>query len=1274
MSDDRLPETPDITPIHRLIRSTRRLLRSSWVATGLGLTIGLLFAVLVAVAAVDVVFPLGEWPRLIALLLVVVPAGYALLVGVLLPLVRRLAAGEVARRIEGHLPGIHNRLVSCIDLSGHHQPGFSPAFYRKLVSEALDRIRGFRPHMVVDFFSLRRAALFAVGSLAVFAIAWLPIPERMSTAVARVFAPFADIPPASDVSYTVAPGNASVLRGEEFPLEVAITRGEAKDLRVELYSDAAPKPLLHELQPSGAGQWKRTLDSSSLGDGFENGFTYRVFGGGTWSKKYTVTMVERPVIAGLSTVLHYPKYLQIPEPRVGAPQVANVSGPQGSEVEVVVQAEGNVKEAEVQLLDRVWFDDKLPPGAQVDGEWQWERKAHGRVAHTEAPADGTHQHWFHGAAQGFTVQPGETLFAYVYLPAEHRPEAVMLQWHDGTDWDHRAYWGRDVIQHGRGDTSGHRHAGPLPAAGSWVRLEVPAARVGLEGKTLRGMTFTLSGGQAYWSKAGSAPPPGRNTFALAHQGDNRWSGRVPLARSGNYRVQLRNELGHANKAMQDATLEAIPDLPPQVLVSKPGRDVVLGEERRVPLDVQALDDFGLAEVTLLVQRGFGGKFEPRSLAKFAGPRKLKDADPRDDRRVSTVFDLAVLQLKPGEEVRYAVEVRDRKGQVTRSPEYTIRIALDMNTGDDKQLAAFEKAQDPNYEKLLSLIAEQAKVRAEIERLAAKYAPLAEKIKEAEATAQKDPPRTVGTNTAPDPKTTPMPPPLDPESAKLLDALRKELAGLTAQEQKNALDAQNLATELGKAADQADAMPLMPRPVGDEMRAFERAFRQMAVQPLQDLLGQTQQGADPQKGMPHVGDLANLGDKLNKDLEALRDRMKAVADVRKALPKEDMAKVLDRMRNELVRQNARLNTGELEDLLKNLQAMRDELGRLRDQQGDLRNQTAKAPEAAVPDLEGKQDQLDPKTEKALDDTRNLQARDRRRMKRKPDFPDAPYTPEGEEKKERPTEQDTDDPLPNKKDKKDGDKGNTKGDKGDTPDGKKPKDEEEDFRPAIDGPRTKTDDRYKDRVRPVEPKSKDGDKGDSKNDPSKGDPGKGDPADKGSRPKGDPSKGEPQARREGLQARQDHRMDQINRADDSLAADEDALGQMIDQLKQAMQGGQKGQAPNNAALSKMMNSPAMQQAMAMAARMRQAQSGQPGQRNGQPQAAGTGNMNGGPSPGGTIKEEDLAKLTLEQRSVILKMQPQLREELLQGLRDDVPEAYRKFTEEYFKRLTEVKNNKP
>jgi RHS repeat-associated protein len=44
--------------------------------------------------------------------------------------------------------------------------------------------------------------------------------------------------------------------------------------------------------------------------------------------------------------------------------------------------------------------------------------------------------------------------------------------------------------------------GPLPQAGQWVRLEVPAAAVGLEGQAVHGLALTLYDGRATWDRVG----------------------------------------------------------------------------------------------------------------------------------------------------------------------------------------------------------------------------------------------------------------------------------------------------------------------------------------------------------------------------------------------------------------------------------------------------------------------------------------------------------------------------------------------------------------------------------------------------------------------------------------------------------------------------------------------------------------------------------------------------------------------------------------------------
>src|SRR5439155_7167503 len=121
--------------------------------------------------------------------------------------------------------------------------------------------------------------------------------------------------------------------------------------------------------------------------------------------------------------------------------------------------------------------------------------------HQAALAACFHQHYFDAATQTLAVNAGDKLFAYVYLDPVNLPSELMLHWNDGT-WDHRAYWGANLIDYGTAGTTGRYYVGPLPAAGRWVRLELPASAVALEGSTLKGMAFSLYDGRATWDYAG----------------------------------------------------------------------------------------------------------------------------------------------------------------------------------------------------------------------------------------------------------------------------------------------------------------------------------------------------------------------------------------------------------------------------------------------------------------------------------------------------------------------------------------------------------------------------------------------------------------------------------------------------------------------------------------------------------------------------------------------------------------------------------------------------
>jgi hypothetical protein len=161
----------------------------------------------------------------------------------------------------------------------------------------------------------------------------------------------------------------------------------------------------------------------------------------------------------------------------------------------------------------VWVDDALPEGAAAQGEgegWTWVRlhpePLSGKLAHQSALAAGMHQHYFYGAKVGLPVSVGDRLFAHVYLDPAHPPREVMLQWNDGTTWEHRVYWGENLLAWGIDGAASRRRVGALPPAGQWVRLEVPAALVDLEGRTAFGMAFSLWDGRATWDLAGKMSP------------------------------------------------------------------------------------------------------------------------------------------------------------------------------------------------------------------------------------------------------------------------------------------------------------------------------------------------------------------------------------------------------------------------------------------------------------------------------------------------------------------------------------------------------------------------------------------------------------------------------------------------------------------------------------------------------------------------------------------------------------------------------------------------
>jgi hypothetical protein len=176
-----------------------------------------------------------------------------------------------------------------------------------------------------------------------------------------------------------------------------------------------------------------------------------------------------------------------------------------------------------------WFEEATPQGAYENyaggDTWSWVTSWYdgdgwggatvlphaGDRMHVSAKVTGAmHQHQFLRAVSVTRPSTGDVLYAWVNLDSTYPPTEVMLQFNtlenNGVaSWEHRAYWGANNLTGGGwgvDGTASRTNMGSLPTAGQWVRLEVPASAVGLEGRIVEGMAFTLYSGRAAWDSAG----------------------------------------------------------------------------------------------------------------------------------------------------------------------------------------------------------------------------------------------------------------------------------------------------------------------------------------------------------------------------------------------------------------------------------------------------------------------------------------------------------------------------------------------------------------------------------------------------------------------------------------------------------------------------------------------------------------------------------------------------------------------------------------------------
>jgi hypothetical protein len=158
-----------------------------------------------------------------------------------------------------------------------------------------------------------------------------------------------------------------------------------------------------------------------------------------------------------------------------------------------------------------------------------------------------------------------------------------------------------------------------------------------------------------------------DTLALAAQLDGEKALiSLEVRHSGYYHLELEDRKGVKNRDPIRYAIQIAEDLPPEVTLVDPGRDMDLPEELNVLLKAEAVDDFAV-EGVFLVHRVNDGSEKRQRLA----------IEPGRDVLINHVWDLSAANLLPEDRVYYYLEVFDndlvsgpKKG---RSHQYSLRF-------------------------------------------------------------------------------------------------------------------------------------------------------------------------------------------------------------------------------------------------------------------------------------------------------------------------------------------------------------------------------------------------------------------------------------------------------------------------------------------------------------------------------------------------------------------------------------------------------------------------
>ena len=842
------------------------------------LAAGLLLAIAAAIAWVvgglllDLAAPLSVPLRVVAWSgwwAVVAAGGGAF---VLLPALRRPLLDTVSLRIERALGGIHNRLLTVVDLARGNRArhDLEPDMVEQLLDQTQQSLAGFRPSRVVRWQALARNAALAIGALALVFALYLTLGERLIVTLQRLLHPTADIPPATWLQLR-SPGDVAVLEGEPLEIEARVVRSSVDAVELVIF-DTAGRALRHPMRSSSAGSFIAQLD------GLDHAATYRLEGGGTWTKTHAITLLHRPEIGAITRQIRLPDFMRIDAAIPVADDARRIEALEGSTVEFIADVSEDAVEGSLQISERtlenrdveryderIWFEDDLPRDAVAETPWKWT---------TTHAAGGLRSFTFGFEGMPFGMR---TRLEPLVLPRDLLPQrAVMLMARlDPVDPPGRLamllecddsrmelVWG-DAAAVAPAKGVLRFVAGPLPPPGEWVRLtaelkDLPQLK--LVGRIMTAVTFSVDRGRVLLDRPGwvdrttqsvqqpvdrpiepipvrrlakseteshvrsiasSEPATGSVTGLVATQ---TWIGGVPVEKPVWASIEFRSAAGHPSLPVPAVEIAPTIDRPPSIVVEQPPALLSLRIADDVEIQGRVFDDWGLDSIAVRIGPDAEHLAPPVPLAGVT----LADRPPDTQVVLSTVLSAEQLGLAPGKTVAWSLVARDTKGQITETKAFRVTVVLPPEMALARtQVPALEQARREAEQAARS--AEQQAAAIDEKREAVMKAVGEQPLEAIEAAeqAQQQAKASSPPEGKPDPelakaaeeKTAAAQQSADMAAQALEPPRKNDLAAVDGQLEQQSREAERLAKSIAQAADQAAQSPLVPQPQKDQLAAL-----------------------------------------------------------------------------------------------------------------------------------------------------------------------------------------------------------------------------------------------------------------------------------------------------------------------------------------------------------------------------------------------------------------------------------------------------------------------